>query len=300
MEYSNKKAFIDNIIKGFTLFFVFVIFLFLLLGEKYARNEYVYRLYNGIEENYIIFTFMFSYAEMLTLFYLRDKNIRNKTTHIISLAYSFLINFVLFLLINHGYLKLSSFIWLLITIELTYTTLIYKENDIKKALLKEISFWGNKKSKRSDKNENDNITDIIKNEILNGQLNPDTIKIINKRRKMFRHPFSFKGRIRCLEYVISFFIFTLYSTFFLGLEPIVWLYSIVFSIPKSIGWFIFSLPALWFIAAQGAKRCHDAGNSGWCQLIPFWTLFLLFEEGDAETNKYGPNPKEKIKIQKDE
>ena len=290
MEYSNKKAFIDNIIKGFILFFVFVIFLFLILGEKYDGNEYdyyVYELYNDFEETYIIFTFMFAYAEMLTLFYLRDKNIGNKTTHIISLAFSFFINFVLFLLINHGYLKLSSFIWLLITIELAYIILTYKENDIKKALQKETPFLRNKKSKKSDKNENDNITDIIKNEIQNGQLNPDTIKIINKRRRMFRHPFSFKGRIRCLEYVISFFIYMLYSVFFS-------------TIHEPIDWLIFNIPALWFIAAQGAKRCHDAGNSGWCQFIPFWVLFLLLEEGDAETNKYGPNPKEKIKIQKNE
>ena len=32
---------------------------------------------------------------------------------------------------------------------------------------------------------------------------------------------------------------------------------------------IMLVPYFWFIWAQGAKRCHDRGNSGWFQIIPF-------------------------------
>ena len=51
------------------------------------------------------------------------------------------------------------------------------------------------------------------------------------------------------------------------------------------------IPLFWFMLAQGTKRCHDLGNSGWYQLIPFYGLFMLFGNGDAHANKYGNNPK---------
>jgi uncharacterized membrane protein YhaH (DUF805 family) len=43
--------------------------------------------------------------------------------------------------------------------------------------------------------------------------------------------------------------------------------------------------------AQGAKRCHDRGNSGIWQIIPFYGLWMLFADGDLGRNEYGANPK---------
>ena len=51
------------------------------------------------------------------------------------------------------------------------------------------------------------------------------------------------------------------------------------------------LPLLWIICAQGAKRCHDRGNSGWYQIIPFYFLWMIFAEGESGSNEYGESPK---------
>lgn len=48
---------------------------------------------------------------------------------------------------------------------------------------------------------------------------------------------------------------------------------------------------VWFLLAQGAKRCHDRGNSGWWQLIPFYYLWMFFADGEIGDNEYGTNPK---------
>lgn len=100
---------------------------------------------------------------------------------------------------------------------------------------------------------------------------------------MFENPFSFKGRIRRLEYGISYILFMI---FLIILEVIVELSSI----PEYVS-LLFLIPAYWFILAQGAKRCHDRGNTGWYQIIPFYGLWMLFADGDYGENEYGPNPK---------
>ena len=100
---------------------------------------------------------------------------------------------------------------------------------------------------------------------------------------MFRAPFSFDGRIRRLEYglsyMISYFLLQFFSVIFIEI-PIMILFCFVFY--------------MWFNFAQGAKRCHDRGNSGWFQLIPFYGLWMLFGDGDRGENQYGINPKGRI------
>ena len=50
--------------------------------------------------------------------------------------------------------------------------------------------------------------------------------------------------------------------------------------------FIIFLIATYVLIVQGAKRCHDRGNSGFYQLIPFYGLIMLFGKGDDSSNKY--------------
>lgn len=99
---------------------------------------------------------------------------------------------------------------------------------------------------------------------------------------MFKNPFSFEGRIRRTEYGISFIIYVIIAV-------------IVNAIMQDGSAAIIGLayiPMLWFCWAQGAKRCHDRGNNGWYQIIPFYALWMLFAEGESGINEYGLNPKE--------
>lgn len=107
---------------------------------------------------------------------------------------------------------------------------------------------------------------------------------------MFSNPFSFNGRIRRTEYGISMIICFFIN---LGLKAIVGASSYSSSDASGVLVLYFTLliPYLWFVWAQGAKRCHDRGNSGWYQIIPFYGFWLLFAEGDSATNEYGVSPK---------
>lgn len=112
----------------------------------------------------------------------------------------------------------------------------------------------------------------------------DQMPILASKQGMFSSPFSFKGRIRRTEYGISLIIVT-FINFFMSLilnsdsEEVIILY------------FIILIPLVWFNLAQGAKRCHDLGNSGIFQLIPLYFFWMLFSDGDKVTNEYGISPK---------
>jgi uncharacterized membrane protein YhaH (DUF805 family) len=101
---------------------------------------------------------------------------------------------------------------------------------------------------------------------------------------MFKNPFSFEGRIRRLEYGITFIIYIVFYVITMAL-------SSSGSVMGSVIVLVLIIPVLWFLWAQGAKRCHDLDKSGWYQIIPFYFLVLLFQDGAPGTNRFGRNPK---------
>ena len=101
---------------------------------------------------------------------------------------------------------------------------------------------------------------------------------------MFRTPFLFTGRIRRLEYGLSYIIFKVCIV--LGVFVSRELQDGAIS-------FIFLFIVLsWFLLAQGAKRCHDMGESGFLQLIPFYAFVMIFVEGTIGNNNNGIDPKD--------
>ncbi len=105
---------------------------------------------------------------------------------------------------------------------------------------------------------------------------------------MFKNPFSFEGRIRRLEYGLSYIIYLSVCAFIGGAVNIL---GAPASGTATIISIVLYVPAFWFLLAQGAKRCHDRGNSGVWQIIPFYVFWLIFMDGEIGSNEYGENPK---------
>jgi uncharacterized membrane protein YhaH (DUF805 family) len=101
---------------------------------------------------------------------------------------------------------------------------------------------------------------------------------------MFTNAFSFDGRIRRSEYGITFIIFCIATA----------LINVIVEESRGDAGFLYLgyVPAYWFFWAQGAKRCHDLGKSGWFQIIPFYPIWMIFQDGIPGSNEYGNNPKE--------
>lgn len=95
---------------------------------------------------------------------------------------------------------------------------------------------------------------------------------------MFNKPFSFGGRIRRFEYLI---------TIVIGVIAIV----VADQVEEDLIALGILIPISWVLLSQGAKRCHDMGISGWHQLIPLFSFVMLLSEGETGANEYGPNPK---------
>lgn len=145
---------------------------------------------------------------------------------------------------------------------------------------------------------------------------------LSDKREMFDDPLSFKGRARRSEYWLSFFlsILTIPLLAFNGfnmkgenarlvstlaiigmLSPFLMLFVYASFLPSFIAYILAFIGGVgacfdyvaswWFLLAQGAKRCHDLGHSGWFQIIPFYVLAMLFCEGQKDENDYGLSPK---------
>lgn len=115
----------------------------------------------------------------------------------------------------------------------------------------------------------------------------------NNNQGLFSKPFSFKGRIRRTEYGLACIISGVVNILLSGM---VGAFSATAPedaiVPLLLFYYALCIPLIWFGIAESTKRCHDRGNSGWWQLIPFYSLVLLFGEGDKGTNRYGGSPKQ--------
>ncbi len=98
-----------------------------------------------------------------------------------------------------------------------------------------------------------------------------------------KHYFSFKGRIGRLEYFLSCLVSNALCI------PVNWLLEDE-SLPAVSVFLVIIfgvVPIFWFFIAQGVKRCHDVGHSGWFFLIPLYYLWIIFYPGSVESNEYG-------------
>jgi len=97
---------------------------------------------------------------------------------------------------------------------------------------------------------------------------------------MLNKIFSSKGRIRRSQYIPTYILL------------IVGMAMTRAMIESGVVAAVFILiPMLWVFYAQGARRAHDRGSSGWMQLIPFYNFYLLFVDSVSGSNIYGDNPK---------
>ncbi len=104
---------------------------------------------------------------------------------------------------------------------------------------------------------------------------------------MFKNPFGFNGRIRRLEFGLSYIIYIIGYTAIITLTKALGQGNEVFSV---FG-LVLLIPCLWFFFAQGTKRCHDRNNPGWYLIVPFYIFWMLFAESEYGENDYGDNPK---------
>lgn len=106
------------------------------------------------------------------------------------------------------------------------------------------------------------------------------------RLPMFADPFSCEGRIRRLEFCLSYFFSLLSNIIVIGLMR------------TNFAYIILSAPITIFMFTQACKRFHDMNRSGFYTLtlfIPFINFIaiaaLLFLDGDSYENDYGEDPK---------
>lgn len=112
---------------------------------------------------------------------------------------------------------------------------------------------------------------------------------INNSSGLFCRIFYWSGRIRRLEYCLT-YLFFVFIGFLAGLIND---NNSIFGIYVSL-YFL----SVFVMAMQGIKRSHDLGHSGWWILVPIYNpLALLFLSGDEGINEYGTDPKESYESQ---
>ena len=110
---------------------------------------------------------------------------------------------------------------------------------------------------------------------------------------------QFTGRARRSEY----WYFALFNAIFMalamGLDNV--LGTTMYPLPYGYVYFIYALVVLIPGLAVCVRRLHDVGKSGWMALIclipivgAIWLLVLLFTDSQAQSNKWGENPKIQI------
>ena len=113
---------------------------------------------------------------------------------------------------------------------------------------------------------------------------------------MFKAPFSFNGRIRRMEYVLSFLVggVVFGIAFFLGVGTAV--FGLAnnsgggFGVGVLIG-FLALIADIWFALAQGVKRLHDTDKA----IVQLGlALYMLFADGTVGPNSYGLDPKNRM------
>lgn len=110
------------------------------------------------------------------------------------------------------------------------------------------------------------------------------VEQVFKGKKPFVELFSFRGRIRRREYwSLNFLLSGIWFPFEVIEEP---------PMAMVLVYLALIVPTYWIGFATAAKRCHDRGNSGWWQLIPFYNLWLAFGDSEKGDNEYGPSPKQ--------
>ena len=114
----------------------------------------------------------------------------------------------------------------------------------------------------------------------------------NNPTGLFKRPFSFKGRIRRLEYCMTYFLWFLYNLPMKLVED-----GDELPLGFYLLWLALAIPILWITLAQGAKRCHDLGNNGLFQFIPLYVLWMLFADGTDGVNRFGTSPKKSYEEQ---
>ena len=163
---------------------------------------------------------------------------------------------------------------------------IIKDNEIEEDTIIEHILEGHKDDDVLNESEVHDLGDGLDDQ----EVHNDNVVRSNNPKRIFSSIVSFNGRIRRREYGLSCIIFYIYIFIIVVGEKSVYYYNYCqYPLYKQ---FILIVPFILFLFAQGAKRSHDIGRSGWMQLIPLYNPFILiFTDGEIGDNEYGSNPK---------